>query len=101
MCKIVCSNKHCQKFLIFLFSGATLQRDTFVFQRHSDGKFIGWSNLLCFQAQINDSSVGRYVVTVGSINYYLPYNIKIRSFNPMGYGPMSPIVTIMSAEERK
>jgi len=59
------------------------------------------ANVLCFQAQINDSSVGRYVVTVGSSNFYLPYTVKIQSFNPMGKGPMSEPVTIMSAEERK
>lgn len=51
------------------------------------------------RAQINDSSVGRYVVTVGSSNFYLPYTVKIQSFNPMGKGPMSDPVTIMSAEE--
>jgi len=57
--------------------------------------------VLCLQVQLNDSSVGRYVVTVGYLNFYLPYNIKIQSFNPMGRGPMSPMTTIMSAEERK
>jgi len=56
---------------------------------------------LCFQAQINDSSASHYVVTVGSNNFYLPYDVRIRSFNPMGLGPMSEIETIMSAEERK
>lgn len=49
--------------------------------------------------QINDSSVSHYVVTVGSRNFYLPYKVKIKSFNPKGAGPESPEVTIMSAEE--
>jgi len=55
----------------------------------------------CFQIQINDSSVSHYVVTVGSNNFYLPYHVKIQSFNPKGRGPASKVVTIMSAEERK
>jgi len=59
------------------------------------------SVVLCFQAQINDTSVSHFVVTIGSNNFYLPYHIKIQSFNPKGRGPMSPIETIMSAEERK
>jgi len=51
--------------------------------------------------QINDSSVSHYVVTVGSNNYYLPYHVRIQMFNPKGRGPVSPVATIMSAEERK
>jgi len=57
--------------------------------------------VLCFQIQINDSSASHHVVTVGSTNFYLPYNVKIQSFNPKGRGPESPVKTIMSAEERK
>jgi len=57
--------------------------------------------VLCFQVVIRDSSASHYVVTVGSHNFYKPYNVRIQSFNPRGEGPMSPEVTIMSAEERK
>jgi hypothetical protein len=51
------------------------------------------------QATINDPTALKYVVTIGSQNYYLPYNVRIQAFNPMGRGPMSPTVTIMSAED--
>ena len=72
-----------------------------MFSETFGASFMSLPNVLHCQAQINDSSVGRYVVTVGSNNYYLPYNVKIQAFNPMGRGPMSPMATIMSAEERK
>ena len=52
-----------------------------------------------FQKQINNSKVTRFTVTVGPNNYYILYNIKVQAFNPMGYGPMSPQVDIMSAED--
>lgn len=57
--------------------------------------------VVCFQRLINDSRVGHLVVTVGSRNYYMPYQVMIRSFNPKGQSPPSGVETIMSAEERK
>ncbi|XP_060571798.1 contactin-like [Ruditapes philippinarum] len=41
---------------------------------------------------------GKYVVTVGSENYYLQYKVKVGAYNINGHGPNSSEVIIYSAE---
>lgn len=47
---------------------------------------------------LTDMSADHHVVTIGETNFYKPYNVCIRVYNPSGPGPMSPNITIMSAE---
>jgi receptor-type tyrosine-protein phosphatase gamma len=65
-----------------------------VYWKKADMNEDQWDN-----AVINDPTQLKYVVTIGSSNFYLPYNVRIQAFNPMGKGPMSPVETIMSAED--
>ncbi|XP_064632157.1 contactin-like isoform X2 [Lineus longissimus] len=39
-----------------------------------------------------------YTETIGALNFYLPYNVRIQAFNDMGNGPISEWVQIYSAE---
>ncbi|KAL4221661.1 Contactin 1 [Mactra antiquata] len=41
---------------------------------------------------------GKYVITVGTDNYYLPYIVKIGAHNSNGHGPNSTVQTVFSAE---
>lgn len=49
--------------------------------------------------RINNTKLTKFVKTVGQNFFYTRYNIRIQAYNPMGVGPMSPTVTIMSAED--
>ncbi|ESP02884.1 hypothetical protein LOTGIDRAFT_110734, partial [Lottia gigantea] len=40
-----------------------------------------------------------HVVTVGSNNYYLQYDVMVQAFNNYGVGPNSSVVTVYSAED--
>lgn len=52
------------------------------------------------QERINNTKLTKFVKTVGQNFFYTKYNIRIQAYNPMGVGPMSPTVDIMSAEDR-
>lgn len=55
--------------------------------------------VITIQEIIPNPLITKYTALVGPLNFYIQYNLKIQFYNPMGVGPMSPVVNAMSAED--